>query len=108
VVKVEGTIKAKALAKDLVEAQRLSAAIGDELNWLIRAGAVPLVTDHGFRYGHVADDDLRDALFRLGAGNIPAQGKAFWDMVPDPAPSKLWEAALAALEVDATAALPPA
>ena len=106
VLRTEGALRAKELTKELVEAQRRVATIADEIRWLVEAGAVPLIKEPGFSFGKVADGELRDALFRFDPRNEPLPGKALLDLVIEPAPRRLWAEASAALETDATTALP--
>lgn len=106
VIRAEGGARVKALTAELIAAQRRMVDLKNELEWLIKAGAVPVVEEPGSSFGTAADRELRVALFRSTSGYIPLQGERLEDLMSSPSPASVWSAAAAALEADAFAPLP--
>jgi hypothetical protein len=102
VIRAEARDRAKSLAADLVRLHRETAAKADELMYLIKFGAIPLV-ENGPLKGQAADDAVREALNRMDP-NIRDDG---WGvLLSRPSPSDAWIDARAALKTNASAELP--
>ena len=98
VIRAEGADRAKAVGANLVRLQHEMAEVATELQWLKDHAAIPLSERHGFMYGQIADEGMRVALQRMT--------QPLMDLAPRDGRPAAWEAALAALATDATAALP--
>ena len=99
VLAAEAAPAAQRLAGEVVALERDLAAKARLLRFMVRQGAVPLVTTLGATFGEAADADVRHAMQRLSRTSEPAGVERI------EAP---WIAALAALQQDAAAPLPGA
>jgi hypothetical protein len=100
VIQAEGAAHAKIVGDRLIRLQREMAGVAAEVQWLNSHGAIPRSECYGPMYGQIADEALRSALQNLT--------RPLLDLAPRDGRQAAWEAALAALETNATAALPPA
>jgi hypothetical protein len=102
VIRAEARDRAKSLAADLVRLHKETAAKADELMWLIKFGALPVV-ESGALSGQAADDAVREALNRMD----PHYRHNGWGvLLSRPSPSDAWIDARAALKTNASAELP--
>ena len=100
VLHAEAEATACALAAELHRMQQAMVALGDTVEWLAGAGAFTVVEQHGGSYGRPDDEAVRMTLNRL---HSPPSS---WKGLAQPEAAVRWAAALAALQVDATAPLP--
>ena len=106
VVLAESASYAIELGREVEALQRQTFAKAEALGWLVRFGAVPVITTIGGNYGQAVDDTICTALFRHERAVRPHAVVDRWHLaaaVFDDAP---WDAALAELERDAAAPLP--
>ena len=100
----EAAETARAMAADLVRLQHAVYATGHALEWLVgTAKALPVGETPGGMFGRAVDDTVRHALVHMH--EAPNRWNLFTPSMADG--SAPWQAALAALQVDATAPLPP-
>ena len=104
VVLAESASYAVELGRKVEALQRQTFAKGETLGWLVRFGAVPVITAFGGNYGQAADDTIRTALSRHEMAMQPHTADRW--QVAAAAGDAPWDAALAELERDAAAPLP--
>ena len=102
VLQAEGHDAARAVAAEVIRLQHDLVRAGQTLAFLVEAQVFPVVGAIGSNYGKPADEEIRDALFRLQY-SPPLTWHELTDRTDGAA---VWRAAVAALEADATAPLP--
>lgn len=106
VIAAEAADHAAALAREVEGLQRAALAKGAALAWLAKAGAVETVQRIGGEYGRPANLAIRAAVDRHNLVMQQAVTHDGWHHAPAQAGAAAWDAALAALERDAAAAVP--
>ena len=92
---------AEQLSREVQDLQRDLAAKGALLRWLMSRGAVPVVTEPGYRYGKAADEGTQQAIAHL------AFDTEHWRaLVRANSRTSEWEAAFEALKIDPQAPQP--
>lgn len=106
VIAAEAKPHAGKLAERLLRLQDELAAVADELDWLRPREVLP-VQEFGSMAGYYVDDRVRGALGRVKIQrNLYNDSQNWFELIRGRAPSEKWDAALAALERDASAPLP--
>jgi hypothetical protein len=104
VLQAEAAGVAHALGAEMEGLQRQLSAASSLLQWFVKAGAIPLVTEYGSQFAKPLDPATRAAQAR---SYVPA---IYWhDSNGQPFPAarcEAWDAALMALKADANAELP--
>lgn len=105
VIAAEAAGYAVALAGEVEALQRQSLAKGAALGWLVKAGALPVVTDTMFMNGRPADPAIRDTAFRHEQ-TMAVHSSGGWNSIAAAVGNSPWDDALATLERNAAAPLP--
>ncbi len=105
VIAAEAAGHAAALAGEVEALQRQSLVKGAALIWLVKVGALPVITDTTFMNGRPADPVIRATEFRH-IQTLEVHSTDGWNNIAAAAGDVPWDAALADLERDAAAPLP--